>query len=204
MDSRDDGGGARTPPGARKITDPRAIRALAHPLRLSLLELIQREGQLTASQASEALGESTANMSWHLQVLGRYGFIEEAGGGRGRARPWKLVATGLQFGDAPGGRETTIAAEALARLFHERAFHHLRRWEDERHQYPPEWQSAAFTSELVTYLEPAELETLGQEMTDLLLRYRERALDKSRRPEEARPVHLVAFGHSLPPTASGS
>ena len=204
MGSQGGRGGGPTPSGAHKMTDPRAIRALAHPLRLSLLELVQREGQLTASQASEALGESTANMSWHLQVLGRYGFIEEAGGGRGRARPWKLVATGLQFGAEPEGGGATIAAEALARLFHERAFNHLRRWEDERHQYPPEWQSAAFTSELVTYLEPAELEALGQEMTDLLLRYRERALDRSQRPKGARPVHLVAFGHSLPPTASGA
>src|SRR5215469_9047417 len=44
-----------------KITDAREMRALAHPVRLGLLEALGHAGTLTATQASELLGESPAN-----------------------------------------------------------------------------------------------------------------------------------------------
>src|SRR5579862_6474412 len=71
-----------------KLTDPKAMRALAHPVRMALLDLIAVAGTLTATQASEALGESPANCAFHLRTLAKYGFAREAGGGRGRERPW--------------------------------------------------------------------------------------------------------------------
>jgi phosphoribosylformylglycinamidine cyclo-ligase len=37
-------------------SDPRTLRALAHPVRLDLLYLLEREGPLTASQAADLLG----------------------------------------------------------------------------------------------------------------------------------------------------
>src|SRR5215467_5092526 len=72
----------------RKITDARAMRALAHPVRLALLEALAHAGTLTATQASELLGESPANCAFHLRTLAKYGYVEEAGGGKGRERPW--------------------------------------------------------------------------------------------------------------------
>src|SRR6202046_1160634 len=71
------------------ITDPTVMRALAHPVRIALIELFGVHPTLTATQASEALGESPANCAFHLRTLAKYGFLEEAGGGRGRERPWK-------------------------------------------------------------------------------------------------------------------
>src|SRR6202046_3398328 len=71
------------------ITDPTVMRALAHPVRMALIELFGVHPTLTATQASEALGESPANCAFHLRTLAKYGFLEEAGGGRGRERPWK-------------------------------------------------------------------------------------------------------------------
>ena len=47
---------------------------------------------MTATQAGEALGESPANVSFHLRTLAKYGFVEEAPGGTGRQRPWRRVA----------------------------------------------------------------------------------------------------------------
>ena len=41
----------------RELTDPRAMRALAHPVRLALIELLGHVGTLTATQASDLLGE---------------------------------------------------------------------------------------------------------------------------------------------------
>ena len=89
------------------LTDPKAIRALAHPLRWGLLEALSHAGTLTATQASEMLGESPANCAFHLRTLAKYGFVEEAGGGRGRERPWRRRYDTLSWGGArkiPGSR----------------------------------------------------------------------------------------------------
>src|SRR5919206_5319963 len=72
-----------------RVLSGRELRALAHPLRVRLLELL-REGPSTASLLAERLNESTGATSYHLRELHRYGFIdEEPGRGRGRERWWK-------------------------------------------------------------------------------------------------------------------
>ena len=189
---------------ARKLTDPRAIRALAHPVRLTLLELLLREGPLTATQAGDLLDESPGNMSWHLQTLAKYGYVEEAGGGLGRARPWRLVAAGNRFGDDDADPEETQAAAALERLFFERSFAKVGEWMGERHTYPKPWRTAGFATDNLSYLTPGELEQLGEEIDELFNRFRERTIDKAKRPADARPVHIVGFGHPLAPTATGN
>ena len=73
------------------------MRALAHPLRVRLLELIRRDGEITATRAAELLDDSPGNMSWHLQTLAKYGFVEEAEGGRGRSRPWRMTRRSERF-----------------------------------------------------------------------------------------------------------
>src|SRR4051794_27237968 len=82
----------QTPKGTVQLTDPRALRALAHPTRLQLVGLLRQEGPLTATQAGERLGESPASCSFHLRQLAKWGLVEEAGGGRGRERPWRATA----------------------------------------------------------------------------------------------------------------
>ena len=42
--------------GDFELTDPKAMRALAHPVRLALLERLQRHGPATASQLSPHVG----------------------------------------------------------------------------------------------------------------------------------------------------
>ena len=82
------------------------MRALAHPVRLALLEVLADEGRLTATEAGEKVGESPANASFHLRQLAKYGFVEEAEGGTGRRRPWKLKHLGLRFTDVHEDPET--------------------------------------------------------------------------------------------------
>ena len=65
---------------SREITDPKAMRALAHPVRLAILDAMRNEGELTATRAADLLNQSPGNMSWHLQTLAKYGFIVEAEG----------------------------------------------------------------------------------------------------------------------------
>jgi hypothetical protein len=46
-----------------ELTDPRQMRALAHPLRLRLLGLLRMDGPATASTLAEEVGESPARVS---------------------------------------------------------------------------------------------------------------------------------------------
>ena len=52
-------------------SDPATMRALAHPLRLDLLDLLG-DGPLTATQCAEATGESVASCAYHLGTLAKY------------------------------------------------------------------------------------------------------------------------------------
>lgn len=184
------------------ITDARAIRALAHPLRVALLEAMRRDGEITATRAAELFGESPGNMSWHLQTLARYGFVEETGTGRGRSRPWRVVALSQSIETGMGDTETAAAGEALGRTLLERAGGHMREWLSQRRAYPAKWRRAAFINNNIAYLTAEELTAIMNEIAGIFDRYADR--DKENRPDGALPVHLYAHGHPLPPTSSGN
>jgi hypothetical protein len=105
----------------------RALRALAHPIRLQLLQVAASEGSVTSTTASERTGESTANCSFHLRLLAKYGFLEPAVGTRGRReRPWRLAShqpladLSLQLADAvsgPGRHERSELMRRQLRIF---------------------------------------------------------------------------------------
>jgi len=192
------------PINRRVISDPRTMRAVAHPVRIALLEALGREGELTATRAAEMLDESPGNMSWHLQTLAKYGYIEETGGGKGRSRPWRIASVSNRFKTAAEDPDAEAAGEALESVFADQAYSRLREWHARRASYPYDWRSAAFASDSIGYLTTEELREIGDEITELFSRYQDRVLNKQRRPAEAKPVKLVAFGHPIPPTPSGN
>src|SRR5277367_3001468 len=93
-----------------RLTDPRALRAYAHPVRMALVGLLRTEGPLTATRAAELLGASSGTCSFHLRQLARYGLVEEAGGGTGREKPWRATTTSTAWDPAGGGTPETAAA----------------------------------------------------------------------------------------------
>jgi DNA-binding transcriptional ArsR family regulator len=191
------------PPGRQVITDARAMRALAHPLRVALLEAVRRDGEITATRAGELLGESPANMSWHLQTLAKYGFVEETGEGRGRSRPWRATSVSRSFETGMTDPDAAAAGEALERTFVERTSGQLREWWSRRLAYPVQWRRAAFMTDSVRYLTARELTAMMEEIIAIYDRYADRE-DANQRPAGALPVHLYAHGHPLPPTPSGN
>ncbi|HTW98970.1 MAG TPA: helix-turn-helix domain-containing protein [Acidimicrobiales bacterium] len=192
-------------PGTRQLTDPQTMRALAHPTRLALLEALAREGPLTATQAANLLDDSPGNISWHLQNLAKYGYIEETGTGRGRSRPWRLVSLGQRFDSGTSSSAgSEAAADALATMVVEQSYERLREWRAARATFDEAWRYASFTTHVLTYLTPAELDELAEEISTVLHRFAERTLDRSRRPPGSAPVQLVAWGHPITPNPSGS
>jgi DNA-binding transcriptional ArsR family regulator len=187
----------------REIRDPRAMRALAHPTRLHLLELLAREGPLTATRAGELLGESAANASFHLRQLAKYGFVEEAGGGQGRERPWRAVSISHHWTGVTGEGETSVAATSLTAMVLDRELHRLMTWLETRSRYPVAWQEAAIATSSLLYLTLDELEGVGNDLETLIGRFFGRLTDPESRPPESRPVSLLALGYPIEPTPSG-
>ena len=56
----------------------------------------------------------------------------------------------------------------------------------------------------ITYLTAAELEAVGEEIVAIIDRYSDRVPDRSKRPDGALPVALVATGHPIEPTPAGN
>jgi len=180
----------------KRMTDPRALRALAHPLRLSLLTLLRTEGPLTATQAGELLGESSASCSFHLRQLAKYGLAEEAGGGRGRERPWQATAMLTDVPTVADSPELDAASGLFRSIVAERYYEAMMSWLEARAGEPAEWQQAALFGDLLVYLTAAELTELGEQVDRLLYRY----LDRNTRPELRPPgARLVGYIHVAAP-----
>lgn len=153
-----------------EITDARALRALAHPTRLALVSLLRRFGPLTATQAAARLQQSPSSCSFHLRQLARWGLVEEAGGGRGRERPWRATARSTSWRvTGPGAAEPSAALSSLVvRYQTERIQASLSRLPAEA----PAWQHAYQLADTRLRLTPAELEELGERVWAVVRSYR--------------------------------
>lgn len=182
----------------RELRDPRALRAMAHPVRLRIMEELARVGQATATELSERLGESAANCSWHLRQLAQYGFIEEAGGGTGRQRPWKVVVQSVSLAKpGQGDTELAYAGDAAAEVLLGRELEALRAWRDARHDAPEVWREASFLSQSWNWLTADELAAFRADYEALIERHMaahaQERFDPARRPPGARMVRIVSW-----------
>jgi DNA-binding transcriptional ArsR family regulator len=187
----------------RILDDPRTLRALAHPTRIDLLELLGREGELTATQAGHALGLTPANCSYHLRQLARHGFVREAEGS-GRNRPWQLASLSHSWSDVGPDGQTSPAASALTGVVLDREFARIRSWFARQAEVEKKWRDAAFATTSLAYLTAEELAELQEQVSQLLLPRVNRITDRSARPPGARPVGVLAVAYLLDPTASGA
>jgi predicted ArsR family transcriptional regulator len=180
-----------------ELTDPRALRAYAHPIRLKLVGLLRRSGPLTATQAGEKIGESAASCSFHLRQLAKYGLVEEAGGGKGRERPWRATAISTEWAAGGADPATAEAGAMLSRVVVEHYFQQAIEWLDRRGGESAEWAEKAVVADHAVYLTADELAEIGEKARALLDPYLERNEDPAARPEGARPVTYIQLGFPL-------
>jgi len=111
---------------------PAALRALAHPLRIRILDLLPSHGPLTASKLGEIVGESSGSTSYHLRQLAKHGLVREVEGrGTARERWWERTPGGFSIStvgkDSPASRQTAEAVNMeFLRLRHERVMAFVR------------------------------------------------------------------------------
>src|SRR5450631_1150637 len=182
------------PYSARALSDPRTLRAVAHPVRLGILEQLTVHGAMTATELAERLDETPSNCSWHLRKLAENGFVEEAEGGAGRKRPWQAVSQGLVWGEADESPELARAGDALNQIMIERAMARYGVSQARRREESPRWQQATTVTQSMLWLTAEELNEINLAVRDLLMSRVERFEHPERRPEGARLFAFLAWG----------
>lgn len=177
-------------PPSERITDPRRIRALSHPLRIELLEHLA-EGDLTATQCAERTGESVASCSFHLRMLAKYGFIVE-GERRGREKPWHLVTRSRDMRPDPENPAQLRALSELAGFAVEHEVEHIRHWVSHIADEQPDWVDASTITSSTFWATREELAEVSRTLQQISDRFAGRVLDPALRPEGARPVRTFA------------
>ena len=177
----------------------REVRALAHPLRLRMLESLS-DGPATASMLARELGESSGATSYHLRALAAAGLIiEDLERRKGRERWWKrdpdriglissAPAEDPEYDAAVAQLESAMIGrdeDALRRYIHQRG-------EDE---HSDSWRETAFIGGWMVYATQEEVNELSE--------YVVRWLRGRQRPEQERergtPLVYVTY-RALPQT----
>lgn len=169
-----------------RITDPKAIRALAHPARLAVIDELYGGKELTATECAEVSGLTPSAMSYHLRSLERAGIVERAEPtGDGRERPWRAAGSYLQVeSESDVAEAATLGAHVLSRLTDQ-----FGAWMARRSTESAAWRDAAIVSSAQLWLSADELDEIAQDLYKRIERYRQR----DERPAGARRVRLSVF-----------
>jgi hypothetical protein len=179
--------------------DPRALRALAHPLRWQLMDLIGSETTATATRCAEVLAESVASCSYHLGILGKYGYIELVPGQTGKEKPWRLVSRHQNLDPSDLDTEGALAAEAAAGAFLDHELARIKQRLSRLSLEPEPWRAASLLIGNTTWMTAEELHGITDQLKQLVSTHEERAADPAARPPGAREVRLLAVTSVAPP-----
>jgi DNA-binding transcriptional ArsR family regulator len=174
----------------RRVTSTADMKALAHPVRWDVLELLIVHGPMTASDAAVQLDQTPANVSWHLRKLAEHGFVRQATTGPGRRRPWKVVAESLSWGE---DAEDAAAASALQDVALEREIQRLRAALANSEAEPETWREATAVYQSRLWLTADEAREIGDQIRALFLTKAEERQDPDNRPPDARVMALMAW-----------
>jgi DNA-binding transcriptional ArsR family regulator len=183
-----------------RVLDSGALRALAHPLRVRIYDILSQYGPQTASSLAERLGESSGSTSYHLRALAKHDLIREAPDrGTGRERWWERPIGGISFGSptamsTPSGRAATqVVMNEFLRNRNEQLLDFVNRGmgaEDEI------WQDGTLISTATTRLTPEQSKELSLKIQALI----DEAVDNHRNQtgENVRRVTIRADLFPLP------
>lgn len=184
-----------------RVLDAGALRALAHPLRVQIFDILSQYGPQTASSLATMTGESSGATSYHLRALARQDLIREVDGrGTARERWWERPAGGVELSSpevarTPAGRAAmqVVVTESLNRRHQQ-----LMQWvAASLHGEPAPWRDGSMISTANVRLTAAQM----AELTARLQLIIDETVDTYRDQEgdDVRPVTIHADVFPLPP-----
>lgn len=198
------------PAGARlpdRMLDAGALRALAHPLRVEIYDILSQYGPQTASSLAARTGESSGSTSYHLRALAKHDLIREVEGrGSARERWWERVAGGISFTNpdairTPAGKAAT---QVVMNEFLNRRHQQLMRFVQTTLLTPGALDvedDHAMISTATVRMTPAQTRELIGRMRDLIDEYADRYRDQT--GEDVHPISVRSDIIPLPEPAEG-
>jgi DNA-binding transcriptional ArsR family regulator len=166
------------------LTDPRAIRAIAHEARQEVIDELYSGSVLTATEAAQICGLSPSAMSYHLRALAKWGIVvRDEASSDGRERPWRAGAQYLQLGHGEGASGTSMRQAANAVI--STLLDGMSKSVAEMLESGPSPKGTQVSHGRV-YLNDEEAAALNQELDELVERYRKGRTSRNR-PADASP-----------------
>lgn len=196
-------------PGAAphdRTLDTGALRALAHPLRIAIYDLLSQRGPQTASSLAAMTGESSGATSYHLRELAKHELIREVvGRGSKRERWWERPQGGVSLTNpealkTPAGKAATqlVTSEFLTRRHQQ-----LMRYVNETILAADDVdESEAMIATSTLRLTRAQTEELTTELRAVLTRFSDRYRDQD--GDGLRAVSIRTDVFPLPDDGLGS
>lgn len=183
-----------------RVLDSGALRALAHPLRVKIYDILSQYGPQTASSLAERLGESSGSTSYHLRALAKHDLIREAEDrGTGRERWWERPIGGVTFANpdamaTPAGRAATqVVMNEFLRNRNDQLLDFVNKGIGGEEEM---WQEGTLISTATARLNPEQAKELALKIMALI----DEAVDNNRNQtgEGVRPVTIRADLFPLP------
>lgn len=168
--------------------DPAMLRALAHPLRVEILAVLDELGEATATQIAEKVGESPSNCSFHLRTLAKAGFIER-GEAKGTSKPWKSVYQSRDLSPEAGNPESMRTSATIGALYVQHEANRVVDFLTRHGLSDEEWLPGTTVNTAAFWATKEELAELAAEIEHLADRFRGRK-DPAKRPIGSRKAHL--------------
>jgi DNA-binding transcriptional ArsR family regulator len=186
----DQSGRRRRPSGEVRLRDPGALRALAHPARVVVVDELYQGPERTASELARITDLTPSAMSYHLHALERWGIIERAEAREdGRERPWRAAGRSLMWASdmsvAAAAAQDVIAGGYLEQL--REAF---RRWSLVEATESDVWREAAGLGRSFLWLTEEEAKALSDRLSETV-RTHAQDRDAVEHPEGTRRVLCV-------------
>lgn len=189
------------------LIDAGGLKALAHPLRVQMLDRLADHGPATASQLAQRLGESSGTTSYHLRFLARHGLVEEApeqGNRRDRywrARPGGYTLQSSRLRDDPeSAADLRVAAGELWRPYARQ----IETWFRTAEAWGDRWTDASVNTMARFEATPEEVAELRDAVFEVLHAHADRL--RQRTPPDG-SVRVTAQFHVFPlgdpPAADG-
>ncbi|WP_168916110.1 ArsR/SmtB family transcription factor [Microcella flavibacter] len=172
------------------------LKALAHPLRVQIIEALSTYGPHTASGLAARLGESSGATSYHLRQLEKHEYVREvADRGTGRERWWERRPGPIHLGGP--GTDDSEAGKQASRLIMREWLHHreaavrdvIERGTD---VLSAEWADALALESASVHVTAEQLSAFNESINRLITEFA--TAHRGQRIPGSRPVQLQYFG----------
>ena len=180
------------------VTDPAVLKALAHPVRQRLLNLLSADDVVTATDAAQSVGMTPSAVSHHLRQLEKYGLVVRVDpAGDARERPWRMTAATINLDpgslDVAGRAALDVIVGNQVVELSQRIERHL---DADRNAASPGWGPYTGLARTDLWLTEEEVAQLQTDLQGLLDGLRKRRTTRRRRTDGSR---RHTFVHSLLP-----